>query len=96
MCLNIKYNIILINKSFVLRQNPHAKIKKLFFSLLIKNLNLIKHIISEYLIINLYFLIKDNKLIWLHRELYIINNLKVKLLVRINILNFKRFIIDLL
>ena len=61
-----------------------------------KGLNLIKYIINKYLIINLYFLIKDNKLVWLRRELHIINNLKIKLLVRIDILNPKRFIINLL
>ena len=52
--------------------------------------------ISKYFIVNLYFLIiDDNKLAWLRRELYIVNNLKIKLLIRINILNPKGFIIDL-
>ena len=52
---------------------------------------------SKYFIVNLYFLIiDDSKLAWLRREFYIVNNLKIKLLIRINILNFKRFIINLL
>ena len=51
---------------------------------------------SKYFIANLYFLIIDgNKLAWLRRKFYIVNNLKVKLLIRINILNFKGFIINL-
>ena len=53
--------------------------------------------INKYFIVNLYFLIiDDNKLAWLRKELYIVNNLKTKLLIRINILNFKGFIINLL
>ena len=52
--------------------------------------------ISKYFIVNLYFLIiDDSKLAWLRRELYIVNNLKIKLLIGMNILNFKRFIINL-
>ena len=52
---------------------------------------------SKYFIVNLYFLTIDgSKLAWLRKELYIVNNLKVKLLIKINILDFKRFIIDLL
>ena len=52
--------------------------------------------ISKYFIVNLYFLIIDgSKLAWLRKEFYIVNNLKIKLLIRINILNPKGFIIDL-
>ena len=52
---------------------------------------------SKYFIVNLYFLIiDDSKLAWLRKELYIVNNLKIKLLIKINILNLKRFIINLL
>ena len=51
---------------------------------------------SKYFIVNLFFLIiDDSKLAKLRRKLYIVNNLKIKLLVRINILGFKGFIIDL-
>ena len=51
---------------------------------------------NKYFIVNLYFLIIDgSKLAWLRRELHIVNNLKVKLLVRIDILGPKGFIIDL-
>ena len=52
---------------------------------------------NKYFIVNLYFLIIDSsKFAWLRRELYIVNNLKAKLLIRINILNLKGFIINLL
>ena len=52
---------------------------------------------NKYFIANLYFLIIDgSKLAWLRRELHIVNNLKIKLLIRIDILSPKRFIIDLL
>ena len=51
---------------------------------------------SKYFIVNLYFLIIDgSKLAWLRKELYIVNNLKVKLLIKIDILDPKGFIIDL-
>ena len=70
--------------------------KKLSFLLLVKGLNLTKHMINKYFIVNLYFLIiDDSKLAWLRKELYIVNNLKVKLLIRIDILNPKRFIMNL-
>ena len=52
---------------------------------------------SKYFIVNLYFsTIDGSKFAWLRKELYIVNNLKVKLLVRIDILDFKGFIMDLL
>ena len=52
---------------------------------------------SKYFIANLYFLIiDDSKLAWLRKKLHIINNLKTKLLIRIDILNPERFIINLL
>ena len=52
---------------------------------------------NKYFIVNLYFLIIDgSKLAWLRREFYIVNNLKIKLLVRIDILGLKGFIINLL
>ena len=51
---------------------------------------------NKYFIVNLYFLIIDgSKLAWLRKELYIVNDLKVKLLIRIDILNLKGFIINL-
>ena len=51
---------------------------------------------NKYFIVNLYFLIIDgSKLAGLRKEFYIVNNLKVKLLIKINILDFKGFIIDL-
>ena len=52
---------------------------------------------NKYFIANLYFPIIDgSKLAWLRRKLHIVNDLKAKLLVRIDILNFKGFIMDLL
>ena len=52
---------------------------------------------SKYFIVNLYFpTIDGSKLAWLRKELYIVNNLKIKLLIRINILSSKKFIIDIL
>ena len=51
---------------------------------------------SKYFIVNLYFLTIDgSKLAWLRREFYIVNNLKIKLLIGMDILNLKGFIIDL-
>ena len=65
--------------------------------MLVKGLNLIRYMTSKYFIANLYFpTIDDSKLAWLRRELHIVNNLKIKLLVKINILNPKGFIINLL
>ena len=53
--------------------------------------------INKYFIVNLYFLIIDgSKLAWLRKELYIVNDLKVKLLIGMDILSLKGFIIDLL
>ena len=53
--------------------------------------------INKYFIVNLYFLtINGSKLAWLRKELHIVNNLKIKLLIKIDILSPKRFIIDLL
>ena len=62
----------------------------------VKGLGLTRHITSEYFIANLYFpTIDGSKLAWLRREFHIVDDVKIKLLVRIDILGPEGFIIDL-
>ena len=54
--------------------------------------------INDYLILNIYIKEKidfKNAIIHIHRELYIINDLKIKILLKMNIIIFKRIIIDI-
>ena len=63
----------------------------------IRDIGSLKYITNEYYLINLYIsnIIKEKPLlVYLRREIYIIDDLKIKILIRVNILSFKRILIN--
>ena len=73
---------------------------KMTLSLKVREVDFIKHEIIEYVIINLYFSktnFQRNKiLIYFRKEIYIINDFRIKLLINNNIINFKNIIVDVI
>ena len=55
-CLNIDFDIILINRNFFKAQAFDMIIKKITTFISIRDLNINKHISDEYVIIDIYFL----------------------------------------
>ena len=74
------------------------KIKKILSYLRVKGLDSIMHNIDEYVLILMYLLglKRDNNkaLTCIMREIYLINNLKINLLIRNNIIELKKIILN--
>ena len=74
------------------------KIRKILSRLRVKELNSIIHNIDEYILVLIYLLdLKKNNnkaLIYIIRKIYLINNLKVNLLIRNNIMKSKKIMLD--
>ena len=49
----------------------------------------------KYIIIFIYIFNNDNKIILICREIYIINNLLIKIFIKIDIMKFKKIILDI-
>ena len=63
-----------------------------------KNIEIVKYIIDDYLLLFMYVKKQiDDQFVVVHfrREIHVINNLKIKLLLKINVINSKRIMIDL-
>ena len=84
----------LINKDFLKEVMPHIVIKKIVSSVSVKGVEPRKHSLVDYATINLYF--PGNKCCTaaVHREVHMVNGLKAKMLIGIDILGRKNFTID--
>ena len=76
---------------------PYVIIKKIKTTINIRGIGSLKHATNEYYLINLYIpsIIKEKPLLaHLRREIYIIDDLKAKILIEVNILDLKRILIN--
>ena len=95
MYINVDYIIIIANYIFIL---SISKIKKIIIKILIRNLESKIYYFDKYII--LIFYIKRNLsnniriFIEITREIYIVDNLKINILIDLNILILERIIID--
>ena len=86
----------MINKKNLILILSNIEIKTINFSINVRNIELIKYFTIEYYLINLYiFNIINEKItiIYIRRKIYIINNFKIKIFIKIDILNLKRIYI---
>jgi len=95
--INIKYIIAFIDRKFFEDLALNLFIKKTQTFISICDVNIARHLINNYFILNIY--IKDyiyNREFVAHicRKIYIINNLKIKLLFNINIITSKQIIVN--
>jgi len=97
ICVNIEYIIILIDRKFLEDLVLNLFIKKTQIFIFVCDINIARHLINNYLVLNIY--IKDyicNKKFIAHicQKIYIVNNLKIKLLFDINIIASKQIIVN--
>ena len=98
ICVNIKYIITFIDCKFFDNLVLNLSIKKIQVLIFVCNINIARHLINNYLVLNIY--IKDyicdrKSIVYICQKIYIVDNLKIKLLLNINIITFKQIIVNL-
>ena len=91
---DIKYIINFIDKKFLLKISLKIVIKKMFFLIIIRELNINTYNISEYIKLYIY-LFDKNDIILIKREFHIVENFTIKALIDINIIKLKRIILNM-
>ena len=97
-CANLETDVTLADKQWLLSLLPEVEIRKISSSLRVKGLNSIMHNTDEYVLVSMYLLgLKRNNntaLIYIIREIHLINGLKANLLMGNNIMGPKKIILD--
>ena len=88
--LNIDYFVTLINRVYLNKIFSNLLVKNIASSIIIRDLEFNRYKTSKYIIISLYFSNKNAIIIISLREIYIINKLKINILVSINIIISKK------
>jgi len=96
ICLNIDCIMSLINRSFLKKQISDILIKWISLLIMIWELRTKTHYYNEYVILTIYLPNNNDWLAVIIKEMHIINNLKIKMLVDIDILVLKNIFIMLL
>jgi len=98
-CVNSSCDMFLIDCAFVKTKMFNIKIKKCFL-ISLRDIDATKYILNEWFFVNVY-LKSENKvnnkiIVYIRYEVHLINNLKTKFLMSINILESKQMIINIL
>ena len=97
-CLDIDANFALMNWKFFKIQTSEIFIRIIIIFITIRDLNIDKHIINKYVIVFIIFIKKNNKendiRVMFRRETHIMNNLKINIFMKNEIINFKKIFID--
>ena len=100
ICLNINYNIILIDRLWLKKLLFQIVIFYILSSFKVREVKSSQHKISKYIITFNYFLKVDEKenkvLACIRREIYIVDDLRVKMLIENNFIKFEKIIIDVI
>ena len=67
----------------------------MFILIIVKDINNKKHNVNKYVKIKIYLSNKNDVIILIKRELYIVDNLTIKTFIKINIIKFKNIILNL-
>ena len=98
-CLDIDVDLILINRVFLKRQASDLSIRIMTTSLSIRDLDTTQHKTTKYAIILMYLNDEDNfdrKIrACFHREIHIVDDLKVNILIDIDVIDAENIIIDI-
>jgi hypothetical protein len=96
VCLNIDIDAFLTNKQFVLKRLLKIHIHLMISSLTIRNIEANVHEIKKYVNFSKYLSSKNDstRLIEIHREMHLVKELKVNMLIDNDILKSKDIIID--
>ena len=90
--------MFLINRRFLNDLKLNNLMKKFKIFIVVRNIEIVKHVIDDYLLIFMYVKKQiDNQIVvvYFQREIHVIDNFKAKLLLKINVINSKRIIVDL-
>ena len=96
--VNFEYTILLIDKNFLKFFLFDIYIKKTKILIIVKNVESALHFINNYCLFDLYIskIFNSKKTInHIRRKIYIIDNLKIKMFIKIDIFESKRIRIDI-
>ena len=96
--LDINVDFVLINRKFFEIQASNVFIRIMIIFIIIRDLKIDKHIINEYVIVFMIFTEKNDKKndvrVMFRREAHIINNLKINIFMKNEIMNFEKIFVD--
>ena len=98
VCVNIDCIMSLIDRRFLDQLKLSISIKKTKSFISIRDIEIAKHLTKDYIQLLMYlFDVVESFLVIAHftREMHVVDNLKIKLLLRMNIIDFERFVINL-
>ena len=99
VCLNIDVNVSFMNRNFFKTQTSNIFIRIMISSFQIRDLNINRHESWKYIIcdIHMFDTKNDQKITSLFkREIHLVDNLKVNMLLNNDIIEFKDFVIDMI
>jgi hypothetical protein len=98
VCLNIECSVTLVDRKFIKIYATHYIIRRMTTSLNVRDLRINKHEISKYIIVSIYLAEKSaqEKFIReiIRREVHLMNDLKINMLIENDILDSERIFID--
>ena len=98
ICIDTDCTMSLIDRVFVTNLKLVTQIKKVNVSIFVRDIDTFRHVTNDYLMLSMYIqdtIDKRKATTHLRREIYVIDNLKTKLLLSINVMSFERMIIDM-
>ena len=97
-CLDIDANSVLIDRKFFEAQTSNVFIRIMIIFITVRGLRIDKHIINEYAIVFMIFIEKNDKgndvRVMFRREVHIVNNLKINILIKNEIMGPEEMFID--
>ena len=88
----------LIDRVFVTNLKLVTQIKKVNVSIFVRDIDTFRHVTNDYLMLSMYIqdtIDKRKATTHLRREIHVIDNLKTKLLLSMNVMSFERMIVDM-
>ena len=93
--MNIDANIILTNENFIRRQKFDVVVRKMIFSIIVRDLNTTQHENSNYIILFMYLLNTKNDAstkILIEKKVHFVKNLKINMLIDNDIIVFENIV----
>ena len=94
LCFEMKYIINFIDRKFLLEVFSSIIIKKISILIIVKDINVNIHNVSEYIKLQMY-LFNKNDIIKIKKEFHIIDDLVIKVLIDIDIMKLEDMILDI-
>ena len=95
ICLNTECTMTLLNKQFLKKKVSDILIQQMLSSITVCGLSANTHKSTEFVIVTLYLLSRDEKITVIFCETHLINNLKACMLIKIDILTSEKISLNL-